>query len=361
MSRVFNFSAGPGVLPEPVLERIRDDALDWQDTGMSVMEHSHRGADFENLANEVEAKLRRLAHIPDDYHVLFLHGPGRIHFSGVPLNLAGEGGRANYVDTGLWSRMATREGQRLCDARLIASSEDTNFDRIPHPASWQVDDSAAYVHYTPNETINGVEFFDVPDTGKVPLVADMSSNIFSRPMDISRFGLIYGGAQKNCGISGLSLVIARKSLLERACHRMTPEMLNYAGQAKARSLVATAPTFPWYVAGLVFDWLEAEGGLEAIGARNERKAAKLYDYIDNSNFYTSPVDKAARSRMNVPFTLADEGLNNNFLEQAKEAGMVALKGHRAVGGMRASLYNAMPEAGVESLVTFMRDFVQRHG
>ena len=359
MNRVFNFSAGPGTLPLPVLERIRDDALDWDGTGMSVMEHSHRGARFEELAKSAESKLRALAGVPNDYRVIFMHGPARIHFSGVPLNLAGDGGRADYIETGMWSKMAIKEAARFCDARVAASSVSTKYDSIPPIDTWQVGDDAAYVHYTSNETINGTEFREVPDIGSVPLVVDMSSDILSQPLDISRFGLIYAGAQKNVGIAGLSIVIARADLIERPPSPYTPEMLNYKAHSDAGSLLATAPTFPWYVANLVFDWLEKQGGLPAMATRNQRKASKLYDYIDGSNFYTNPVAVPDRSCMNIPFTLADDSLDAKFLAKAREAGLVELKGHRFVGGMRASIYNAMPEEGVDALVAFMKDFVQR--
>ncbi len=360
MTRVYNFSAGPAMLPEAVLERARAELLDWHGTGMSVMEMSHRGEEFVSIARQAEADLRRLMGVPDDYHVLFLQGGATSQFAMVPMNLLRGRGRADYLDTGLWSRKAIKEARRYCEVNVAASSEAEGYTTIPPRESWRLDPQAAYVHYTPNETIGGVEFHWIPDTGDVPLVADMSSTILSRPIDVSRFGLIYAGAQKNIGPAGLTVVIVRRDLVGETLPG-TPTMLDYAAHAEAGSMLNTPPTFAWYLAGLVFRWILEQGGLEAMAERNRRKAEKLYAAIDASGFYRNPVDPACRSWMNVPFTLADPALDATFLEEAKAAGLVALKGHRSVGGMRASIYNAMPEEGVDRLVEFMRDFERRHG
>ncbi len=360
MTRVYNFSAGPAMLPEAVLERARAELLDWHGTGMSVMEMSHRGEEFVSIARQAEADLRRLMGIPDDYHVLFLQGGATSQFAMVPMNLLRGRGRADYLDTGLWSRKAIKEARRYCEVNVAASSEAEGYTTIPPRESWRLDPQAAYVHYTPNETIGGVEFHWIPDTGDVPLVADMSSTILSRPVDVSRFGLIYAGAQKNIGPAGLTVVIVRRDLVGETLPG-TPTMFDYAAHAEAGSMLNTPPTFAWYLAGLVFQWLLEQGGLEAMAERNRRKAEKLYAAIDASDFYRNPVDPACRSWMNVPFTLADPSLDATFLQEAKAAGLVALKGHRSVGGMRASIYNAMPEEGVDRLVEFMQDFERRHG
>ena len=360
MTRVYNFSAGPAMLPDAVLERARAELLDWHGTGMSVMEMSHRGEEFVSIARQAEADLRRLMGIPDDYHVLFLQGGATSQFAMVPMNLLRGRGRADYIDTGLWSRKAIKEARRYCEVNVAASSEAGGYTTIPPRESWRLDPEAAYVHYTPNETIGGVEFHWIPDTGDVPLVADMSSTILSRPVDVSRFGLIYAGAQKNIGPAGLTVVIVRRDLVGETLPG-TPTMLDYAAHAEAGSMLNTPPTFAWYLAGLVFQWLLEQGGLEAMAERNRRKAEKLYAAIDASGFYRNPVDPACRSWMNVPFTLADAALDATFLEEAKAAGLVALKGHRSVGGMRASIYNAMPEEGVDRLIEFMQDFERRHG
>ncbi|RMD80526.1 MAG: 3-phosphoserine/phosphohydroxythreonine transaminase [Gammaproteobacteria bacterium] len=360
MSRVYNFSAGPATLPEPVLRQVQEELLDWHGTGMSVMEMSHRGKAFRGIAEQAEADLRRLMGIPEDYRVLFLQGGATLQFAQVPLNLLPEGGSADYVVTGSWSKKALAEARRLGRVRVAASTEAEGFTTVPPQEGWEADPGAAYLHYTPNETIQGVEFHWVPDTGGVPLVADMSSTILSRPVEVGRFGLIYAGAQKNVGPAGLTLVIVREELLGRARPGI-PSLLDYAVQAEAGSMYNTPPTFAWYVAGLVFRWLLDQGGLAAMAERNRRKAAKLYAAIDGSGFYRNPVDPTARSWMNVPFTLADPALDELFLREAEEAGLVNLKGHRSVGGMRASLYNAMPEEGVDALVQFMAEFERRHG
>ncbi len=358
MSRAYNFGAGPAALPESVIERARDELLEWGDARMSVMEMSHRGAHFGEIAEDAEARLRRLLSVPDSHKVLFLQGGAQLQFSVVPLNLLRGAESADYVDTGHWSTKAIEEARRYCRVNVCASGKQSRYSRIPAESSWEKDDKAAYLHYTPNETIGGVEFQHVPDSGAVPLVGDMSSNILSRPVPVERFGLIYAGAQKNIGIAGLTVVIVREDLIGRA-HQLTPYILDYKVQADAGSMANTAPTFAWYMAGLVFKWIEGEGGVSGMEKRNAAKAKALYDAIDASDFYSNPVDPGCRSRMNVPFTLADPELDGEFLKQARAAGLEGLKGHRSVGGMRASLYNAMTLKGVEALVAFMRDFEER--
>jgi len=361
MTRAFNFSAGPAALPEPVLERARDEMLEWGAERASVMEISHRSKSFIALAETAEADVRELMGISADYAVLFLQGGATQHFAQVPLNLASAGQAADYLVTGAWGQKAVSEAAPYVNARVAASTEAGSFADVPADASWAVDPAAAYLHYTPNETIHGVEFHQIPDSAEVPLVADFSSTILSRPIDVSRFGVIYAGAQKNIGPSGLVLVIVRRDLLARA-GQPKAKVLSYAAQAKEGSMLNTPPTLSWYLAGLVFQWLKAEGGLAAIGERNRIKAETLYAAIDGSGgFYRSPVAPAARSWMNVPFTLKDEALDAAFLKESEAAGLLALKGHRAVGGMRASLYNAMPLTGVQALVDFMADFAGRRG
>ncbi len=360
MSRVYNFSAGPAMLPEEVLRRAREEMLDWHGSGMSVMEMSHRGKEFMSIARQAEADLRELMGIPENYRVLFLQGGASLQFAMVPLNLMRGPGKADYVLTGSWSKKALAEGKRFGAVSIAASTEESGFTAVPPQETWALDPEAAYVHYTPNETIQGVEFHWIPDTGDVPLVADMSSTILSRPIDVSRFGVIYAGAQKNAGPAGLTLVIVREDLIGHA-QAGTPTLLDYATHAEADSMYNTPPTYAWYIAGLVFQWIKEQGGLAAMGERNKRKADKLYAAIDASDFYANPVDPAARSWMNVPFTLADPTLDPVFLEEAAAEGLVTLKGHRSVGGMRASIYNAMPEEGVDALVQFMAEFERRHG
>jgi phosphoserine aminotransferase len=360
MTRVYNFSAGPSMLPQSILERARDELLEYDGNGMSVMEVNHRGKQFAAIADRSRDTLRRLMGVPDNYRILFLHGPARTHFAAVPLNLAGAGAIADYVDTGMWSKMAMEEAERFMTVNVAASSRDQNYASIPPLSDWRLTDGAAYVHITPNETIGGVEYHEVPDLGDRVLVGDMSSNILSRPMDVGKFGLIYAGAQKNMGIAGLSIVIVREDLLGRA-RPGTPSMLDYQVHADAESLAATAPTFAWYLAALMLDWIEGQGGLEQMAATNRRKAEKLYACIDSSNFYHNPIEREHRSWMNVPFTLPSEDMDAAFLSESAEQGLVGLKGHRFVGGMRASIYNAMPEEGVDRLVAFMGDFMQRHG
>ncbi len=360
MKRVFNFSPGPAMLPEAVLRKAQAELLDWQGSGMSVMEVSHRGTAFIEYAAQSERTLRRLLGVPDNYKVLFLQGGATLQFAAVPLNLAPPGGVVDYVVTGNWGEKAVKEAERYVRVNVAATSKATNFTSIPDPGTWKVSDSAAYLHYTPNETVFGVEFHSIPEVSDAPLVADMSSTLLSRPLDVSRFGVIYAGAQKNIGPAGLAIVIVREDFLGRA-RRETPGVIDYKTMADNDSMWNTPSTLSWYLAGLVFDWLEEQGGLAAMGKVNERKAAKLYAAIDGSEFYKNPVDKACRSWMNVPFTLPDAKLDKPFLDEAKAAGLTNLKGHRVVGGMRASLYNAMPEAGVDALISFMADFAKRHG
>lgn len=358
MSRVFNFSAGPAALPEAVLARAREEWMDFRGTGMSVMEMSHRGKTFMAVAAKAEADLRTLLRIPEDYAVLFLQGGATGQFAAIPLNLGVPGHGMDYVDTGTWSRKAIGEAKKYGSVNVVASARELGYAGIPDPATWQLDPGAAFLHYTPNETIGGVEFGFIPETGDVPLVADMSSSILSRPLDISRFGLIYAGAQKNIGPAGLTVVIVRKDLMARRSSSV-PAVFDYALQAENDSMYNTPPTLAWYLAGLVFEWLLELGGLEAMAVINRRKAEKLYRFVDNSEFFRNPVELSARSWMNIPFILADAALDGTFLKQAEEAGLAGLKGHRSVGGMRASIYNAVPEAAVDTLVDFMADFEQR--
>jgi phosphoserine aminotransferase len=360
MARVFNFSAGPAVLPEAVLARAREEMMDWQGSGMSVMEMSHRDKEFMSIAAQAEADLREIMGIPAKYKVLFLQGGASSQFAMIPMNLLRGKKSADYVNTGAWSKKAIGEAKKYCSVNVAATSEASNFNTIPAFADWKLSKDAAYLHYTPNETIGGVEFHWVPKAGDVPLVVDMSSTILSRPVDVSKFGLIYAGAQKNIGPAGLTVVIVREDLIGETIPG-TPTMFDYKIHADNESMYNTPPTYGWYLAGLVFQWIKQQGGLAGIAATNKRKADKLYAAIDDSGFYRNPVDPACRSWMNVPFVLANPDLDKTFLAEAKAAGMVALKGHRSVGGMRASIYNAMPEAGVDALIAFMADFQKRNG
>jgi phosphoserine aminotransferase len=357
-NRVFNFSAGPAALPEPVLLRAQSELLDWRGSGMSVLEVSHRGADFVDCAAKAERDLRALLAVPDNYKVLFLAGGATLQFASVPLNLSVAGATADYVITGSWGSKAKSEAERYLSVNVAADAKSSGYTTVPPVSQWRLDSRATYVHYTPNETIHGVEIHDVPDVGDVPLVADMSSNILSRPIDVQRFGVIYAGAQKNIGPAGLGLVIVREDLIGHA-RRETPGVIDYKLMADSDSMWNTPPTFAWYLAGLVFEWLLEQGGLAAIEAVNKRKAQKLYSCIDASDLYTNKVDVTFRSRMNVPFTLANADLDKRFLDESKAAGLTNLKGHRAVGGMRASIYNAVSEAAVDALVEFMKDFERR--
>jgi len=360
MARVFNFSAGPPMLPEAVLQQAREEMLDWHGSGMCVAEMSHRGKEFVSIAEQAEADLRALLAIPDGYRVLFLQGGASSQFAMVPMNLLRGGDRATYLNTGSWSKKAIAEAKRFCAVEIAASTEDTRFTRAPTQGELKLSPEAAYVHYTPNETIEGVEFPFVPETGDTPLAADMSSTLLSRPIDVSRYGVIYAGAQKNLGPAGLTVVIVREDLIGRPVAG-TPTMFDYQTHVQAESMYNTPPTYAWYLAGLVFQWIERQGGLAAMAAINERKAKALYAAIDASGLYTNPVEPASRSWMNVPFTLADPGLDQRFLTEAEAAGLVTLKGHRSVGGMRASIYNAMPEEGVRALIAFMQEFERKYG
>jgi phosphoserine aminotransferase len=348
------------MLPVKVIEQAAVEMTDWHGTGMSVMEMSHRGKEFVSIAEKAESDLREIMAIPDNYRVLFLQGGATSQFAMVPMNLLRGKEIADYINTGQWSKKAIAEAELFCRVNIAASGESGNFMSIPPVEDWSLNPDAAYVHYTPNETIGGVEFHAIPEVGNVPLVADMSSTILSRPIDISKYGLIYAGAQKNIGPAGLTVVIIRDDLIghERAG---TPKMLCYSIHSKAESMYNTPPTYSWYIAGLVFAWIKELGGLEAMAEINRRKSGKLYAYIDNSEFYSNPVDPDSRSWMNVPFTLAEPGLDGSFLQEASGAGLVTLKGHRSVGGMRASIYNAMPEEGVDALIAFMADFEKKKG
>jgi phosphoserine aminotransferase len=358
-ARVFNFGAGPAAMPVEVLEKAKWELVNWHEAGMSVMEMSHRGHEFVTIAAEAESDLRKLAAIPSSYKVLFLQGGATMQFSGVPMNLLRGKAGADFVNTGEWSKKAIAEMKKFGEARVAASSEDRNFTYVPKQSAWKLTKDAAYVHICSNETIGGVEYHWTPDTGDVPLVADMSSHILSRPLDVSKYGLIYAGAQKNIGPAGLVLVIVREDLLGGAMAH-TPTVLDYKKMAEADSMVNTPPTFSVYLAGLTFKWLLERGGLAAVEKANVRKATLLYDYIDGQDFYANPVAKEDRSRMNVPFTLRDSALDGAFLAEAEALGLSQLKGHRSVGGMRASIYNAMPLEGVEALVEFMEAFRKKH-
>ncbi|MFH0924644.1 MAG: 3-phosphoserine/phosphohydroxythreonine transaminase [bacterium] len=358
MNRVYNFSAGPAVLPEEVLQEAGKEILDWHNSGMSVMEMSHRGKEFINIASQAEADLRSLMNVPLNYKILFLQGGATAQFTAVPMNLLRGGKTADYIHTGEWSKKAISEAKKYCEVNIVATSGDANFTYVPPRVRWKLNKGATYVHYTSNETIGGVEFHWIPDTGNVPIACDMSSDILSRPIDVSKFGVIYAGAQKNIGPAGLTIVIVREDLIGTVLPG-TPTIFDYKIQSNNDSMYNTPPTYAIYIAGLVFKWLKNQGGLEAIEQKNIKKAKLLYDLIDSSDLYQSPVAKENRSLMNVPFTLKKPELDEQFLKEAKSRGMVQLKGHRSVGGMRASIYNAMPEEGVKALCDFMRDFAVR--
>ena len=360
MNRVYNFSAGPATLPESVLVQAHNELLDYHGTGMSIMEMSHRDKPFIQVAEKAEADLRKILNVPNQYKVLFLQGGGRSQFSMVPLNLLRGKKTADYLNTGMWSELATEEGKRYCEVNLVADAKENQHTKIPDPKTWKLNDKAAYFHYVDNETVHGIEFTTPPQVGDVPLVSDMSSNILSRPINIEDFGLIYGGAQKNIGPAGLTLVIVREDLIGDPLP-FTPTMFNYQVHAENESMYNTPPTYPWYIAGLVFQWIIDQGGLSVIEQRNARKAKKLYQCIDESDFYQNKVIPEHRSRMNVIFQLAKDDLSSTFVKEAEQAGLSSLKGHRAVGGMRASIYNAMPESGVDVLIAFMKDFERRYG
>ena len=354
MTRAFNFCAGPASLPTDVLKQAQEQLLDWNGHGLSIMEMSHRSKEFVSVATEAEQDFRDLLSISDDYAVLFLQGGATAQFAAIPLNLTAQGERVDYLNTGIWSKKAIAEAKRYADVNVVASAEGNGFSQVPGQAELACSDNAAYFHYTPNETIGGLEFDYVPKVNS-PLVADMSSAILSRSLDVNKFGLIYAGAQKNIGPAGLTMVIVRKDLLEKS-RKEIPTCMNYKVAADNGSMYNTPPTLAWYLSGLVFKWIKAQGGLNAMEALNRRKSEKLYAAIDGSDFYNNPIALNSRSWMNVPFTLGDDALNPKFLSQAEESGLLNLAGHRSVGGMRASIYNAVPEAAVDALVDFMGVF-----
>lgn len=359
MARIYNFSAGPSTFPEPVLEQASRELPDWHAKGLSVLEMTHRGQDFVAIAQKAEADLRELLQIPVHYKVLFLQGGATTQFAAVPLNLLGSRGKAAYIHTGIWSEKAIREAEKYGEVDVVASSEAENFTVIPDLSGLKLDERTAYLHYTANETIGGLEFPFIPEAHGIPLVTDASSNILSRALDVNRFGLIYAGAQKNLGPAGITVVIVREDLLGKA-RPETPTILDYSIQAKHESMLNTPPTYSWYLLGLVLEWLKQQGGIAAIEARNIRKAQKLYDFIDASPFYISPIDPRYRSRMNVPFRLVNSTFEKTFIEEARSAGLINLEGHRSVGGLRASIYNAQPEAAVDALIAFLKSFEGRH-
>lgn len=359
MTRPFNFCAGPAALPEAVLSRAASEMLNWSDTGMSFMELSHRSAEVVSTVEAAESCLRRLLGIGDEFAVLFVQGGASTQFAAVPLNLGGDVKRFAYANTGQWSRKAMQEAARYGEVLELAAASSEVPRAIPAQSAWAASDGASYLHFTPNETIDGIEFHWVPEAG-IPIVADMSSTLLSRPISISNFDMIYAGAQKNIGPAGLTLLIVRRELFGRAM-QTCPAMLNWEAADKAGSMLNTPPTYSIYLAGLVFEWLEAQGGLEAAAGRNQKKASALYAAIDGSDFYSNPIAVGDRSWMNVPFILADDALDKTFLSEADSAGLLNLKGHRSVGGMRASIYNAIPQQAVDTLVDFMREFERRHG
>ena len=360
MATIYNFSAGPAVLVPEVLQQAQQELLNWHGSGMSVMEMSHRGKEFMGIAAEAEADLRELMNIPANYKVLFLQGGASSQFAMVPMNLLRGKTKADYINTGEWSKKAIKEAKRYCDVNVAASSEDKNFSYAPAQDKWKLSADAAYVHYTSNETIGGVEFNWIPETGAVPLVADASSHILSRPLDVTKHAVIYAGAQKNIGPAGLTIVIVREDLIGQALP-FTPSMFDYKINADNDSMYNTPPTYAIYIAGLTFKWLKAKGGVSAMEKTNIEKSDLLYNFLDSTDFYSCPTAKRDRSRMNVPFTLKDAKLDEEFLKQAKARGLLQLKGHRSVGGMRASIYNAMSVEGVKTLVAFMQEFEKSHG
>jgi phosphoserine aminotransferase len=359
LGRTYNFSAGPASLPEAVLKQAAEEMTDYQSSGMSVMEMSHRSKIFVDIAAQAEADLRELMGVSDDYHVLFLQGGATGQFAGIPMNLTQADDTIDFIETGAWSKKAIKEAKKYCNVNVAASSADSNFDHIPDQGVWQLRDNARLLHICSNETIGGVQFKNFPSSN-VPIAVDMSSDILSRPVDVNNFALIYAGAQKNIGPAGLTVVIVRKDLCGNA-RDMTPTFLDYAQQADNDSMINTPPTYGWYLAGLVFKWIKAQGGVAAIDEHNQVKANLLYSAIENSNFYSSPVASANRSTMNVPFTLADSALDGEFVKQAEARGMFNLKGHRSVGGMRASIYNAVSLEAVQALVSFMSEFENERG
>jgi phosphoserine aminotransferase len=363
VTRVFNFAPGPAALPEEVLTQAAAEMLDWQGSGVSVMEMSHRGKEFMGIMDAAQKDFRELLAVPDNYRTLFMQGGAIAENAIVPMNLAGRGrqpAKADFIHTGQWSAKSIKEARKYLTANVAATSEDTGFTSIPSPDTWRLAPDAAYVHICSNETIGGVEYQFVPDTGEVPLVADMSSHILSRPVDVAKYGVIYGGAQKNIGPAGLTIVIVREDLLGHALP-ICPSAFDWRVVAENDSMYNTPPTYAIYIAGLVFQWLKRQGGLAAMEQKNIAKAALLYDYLDSTDFYANRVAKHCRSRMNVPFTLRDPSLDGVFLGGARERGLVQLKGHKSVGGMRASIYNAMPMEGVQMLVEYLKEFEKKHG
>ena len=357
--RVRNFCAGPAAIPEPVLEEVRSELLEWGNAGMSIMEMSHRSSIFDEVASNAKQDFIELLNIPDEYDVLFLQGGATHQFSMVPLNFSSQEDSADYLVTGAWSKKAIVEGQKYSKINIVASSEVDNFTHAPDSKLWNLDSNAKYFHYAPNETIQGVAIHQPPDID-VPIVADMSSVILSEPIDVSKFGLIYAGAQKNIGPAGLTIVIIQKEMFEKE-NSSNSNILRYSQHSKNNSMLNTPPTFAWYMAGKVFKWLKSEGGLEVICKKNHFKAKTLYQYIDESDFFSNPVAVENRSIMNIPFILADNNLDSLFIEQAEQNGLLNLKGHRSLGGMRASIYNAMPIEGVHDLIEFMKDFEKTNG
>lgn len=362
MRKVYNFSAGPGMVAEEVLTEAQRELLDWHGTGMSIMELGHRGGEFKEIVEASEENVRELLAIPKNYHVLFLAGGATAQFAMVPLNLLSENNSADYLDTGVWSKKALNEAKRYGEINIGASTRaDGTQILIPPETTWHLNPKASYVHYTPNETIEGIEFNFVPETGEVPLVADMSSTILSQPIDVNQYGIIYAGAQKNIGQAGITLVIIRDDLLKEPLPK-TPTLYNYKIAVENKSLYNTPPTFAWYIASLTFVWMKKAGGVAYFAEKNQRKAKKLYDFINaHADFYKNTVHPSCRSRMNVPFNLPSEALNTLFLQEANKVGLTNLKGHRLAGGVRASLYNAMPEEGVDALIDFMQDFEKKFG
>ncbi len=348
------------MLPPEVLRQAYDELLNWRDTSASVMEISHRSSEFGALIAEIERDCRDLLNLPENYRLLFLGGGARGQFAAIPLNLATPKTQVAYVISGMWSKIASEEAKRYADVQIVASNESNLYQSMIPEQDWLDYNHAAYLHYTENETVHGIEFPIVPASGKVPLICDMSSSILSRPLDVTRYGLIYAGAQKNLGIAGITLIIIRDDLLLRPAQAITPTILNYSVQVKHKSMYNTPATFPWYVMGLIFKWLKKQGGLTAMGELNQRKSAKLYHYIDQSQFYQNPVQPQYRSRMNVIFTLADKEKEPLFLQESKAAGLIGLKGHSSLGGFRASLYNAMTESGVDALIEFMQKFAEKY-
>ena len=355
---IYNFSAGPAVLPDEVLKIAAEELQDWQGSGMSVMEMSHRSKEFLSIAEKAEADLRELMSIPDNYKVLFLQGGASGQFAAIPMNIAGQNDVADYVITGSWGKKAFKEAGKYLTPNIAVKADP--FTSVPAQSNWKLSSGAKYVHVTPNETIEGVAFPFIPDTGSVPLVADMSSTILSEPIDVSEYGVIYAGAQKNIGPAGVTIVIVRDDLLGKA-RALTPMIWHWADKAEAGSMLNTPPCYSWYMCGLVFEWLKSQGGLMKIAEQNTEKAKLLYSLIDESSFYNNAVAKEARSKMNIPFTLANPELDKTFIEEAKTVGLITLKGHRSIGGMRASIYNAMPLEGVKALINFMKEFEKSHG